>query len=1576
MPSKYNRQRFWTPCLIAGMAWLSPLAEAQVPQVISYEGRVAVDGVNFDSVTAGQSGIFRFALVNADGTATYWSNDGTGTTGSEPVVGVALTVTKGLYSVLLGDTAAPLGMSPITPAVFAHPDVRLRVWFDDGTHGSQLLSPDRRIASVAYAVMAGDIADGAVSSAKIATGAVGAAHIAAGAVDNTKLANAALTVTAGPGLAGGGAVSLGGAVTLSNAGVLSLAGAEGITVSAATGAVIIGSSATPLSTPGALVMRDASGDFAAGSITATLLGNATTATAAGSALTALTAIDFLGTLAGDVTGTQGATVVSQVGGMSVAGIASGISAVNAAASLNTPSALVLRDVNGNFAAGTITGDLLGNATTATTAATAAMAVSALSAADFTGALAGDVTGTQGATVVAKIGGVAPAPANTPGAVVVRDAGGNFAAGTVTAAEFIGGGAGLTGVPGTLPWQAVAGTAQAAAANTGYLANDAALVTVTLPAAAAVGDIVRVSGAGAGGWALVPGAGQSVAGFGAGLGPAGGQGAGAAVQYIGADQWQTMAESQLAAGTVQSAHIAPGAVGSAQLSANAVQTANIAAGAVDNTKLANAAVTVTAGPGLAGGGMVSLGGAVTLTNAGVLSVAGAEGITVSAATGAVIIGSTATPLATPGALVMRDASGDFAAGAITGTLLGNATTATAAASAGVAGTAINFLGTMAGDVTGAQGATLVNQVGGISAAGIASGISAVNAATNLNTPAALVRRDTSGNFAAGTITGDLLGNAATATTAAMAVSALSAADFTGALAGDVTGTQGATVGGMVGGVSAAGLASGANLANAAASGNVPGTIVLRNATGDISVRAVTATDFIGGGAGLTGVPGTLPWQTVAGTAQAAAANTGYLANDPALVAVTLPAAPSVGDIVRVSGVGAGGWALVPGAGQSVAGFGAGLGPAGGQGAGAAVQYIGADQWQTMAESQLAAGAVQSAHIAPGAVGSAQLSPNAVQTAHIAAGAVDNTKLANAALTVTAGPGLAGGGAVSLGGALTLSIPDGGVTAMKLADGAVSSAKLANAAGGSAQLAPDAVQTASIAAGAVDNTKLAHSTITVNAGAGLIGGGAVSLGGALTLSIPNGGVGAAQLAPGAAAANYAADGQSFGTINGIDVNQWLGTAGTPSFASAKLLNTGTGPNKPALVLDRGILPKGRVSFQRSSEEAGWSGLVLSINADWDDATGYVYDDGGRSQSVMQLEYEWLAPGGYRQNEFNWTSGGRRIWAHYCRTDDKTKAGVTFLAPMTIAVPETDTTDAPAMHVEGFRGANSAVQFILQNNNEASTAAAVQVVLRGAGSESGSTGFETQWYIGTDRNANGTNNFYILDGNGGAGLEDRFFIDPAGKVGIGKVNPASRLDVAGAVNATAYTVNGVPLQAPKFSLTYNAAQVRALGNSVGAGYSWGDPETVLNAISPFGGGDAFVKQPKTATSRGCIALPRTWTNGIQLKVRCWYSLKPNDTATAAPNNAVVLYQGMAARSAPLTSISQAFAPGWDLGSAGSGATTRVLTGGIAGEILVDERQYTIPANCDLDSRLILFGRYGQHAEDTEPQDLYFLGVTIEQL
>jgi hypothetical protein len=118
---------------------------AAVPQVLNHQGRIAVGGVNFDG-----SGQFKFALVNANGSISYWSNDGTSTAAAAPTSPVTLAVTKGLYSVLLGDTALA-SMTALPATALDHDDVRLRVWFNDGSRGFQQIYPDQRLAATPYA---------------------------------------------------------------------------------------------------------------------------------------------------------------------------------------------------------------------------------------------------------------------------------------------------------------------------------------------------------------------------------------------------------------------------------------------------------------------------------------------------------------------------------------------------------------------------------------------------------------------------------------------------------------------------------------------------------------------------------------------------------------------------------------------------------------------------------------------------------------------------------------------------------------------------------------------------------------------------------------------------------------------------------------------------------------------------------------------------------------------------------------------------------------------------------------------------------------------------------------------------------------------------------------------------------------------------------------------------------------------------------------------------------------------------------------------------------------------------------
>ncbi len=137
------------------------------------------------TVTAGGSGYPSSPPVTIDppppdiAFTSYWSNDGTSVNGSEPTTAVTLPVERGLYSVFLGDDSLP-NMAPISAALVNNPDLRLRVWFNDGVSGFQQLAPDQRLASVAYALQAADVPDGAITGDKLAPGAITAGLAADG----------------------------------------------------------------------------------------------------------------------------------------------------------------------------------------------------------------------------------------------------------------------------------------------------------------------------------------------------------------------------------------------------------------------------------------------------------------------------------------------------------------------------------------------------------------------------------------------------------------------------------------------------------------------------------------------------------------------------------------------------------------------------------------------------------------------------------------------------------------------------------------------------------------------------------------------------------------------------------------------------------------------------------------------------------------------------------------------------------------------------------------------------------------------------------------------------------------------------------------------------------------------------------------------------------------------------------------------------------------------------------------------------------------------------------------------------
>ena len=126
---------------------------------------------------------------------------------------------------------------------------------------------------------------------------------------------------------------------------------------------------------------------------------------------------------------------------------------------------------------------------------------------------------------------------------------------------------------------------------------------------------------------------------------------------------------------------------------------------------------------------------------------------------------------------------------------------------------------------------------------------------------------------------------------------------------------------------------------------------------------------------------------------------------------------------------------------------------------------------------------SGHVQISNTGATTIQSNAVATAMVNDGAISNQKLASSSLTLSPGDGLAGAGAISLGGSANLNLVLDGSTLVKSGSGlkvgsaAITATELATACVATDELADGSVTTVKLANDCVDASKIADNAITM-------------------------------------------------------------------------------------------------------------------------------------------------------------------------------------------------------------------------------------------------------------------------------------------------------------------------------------------------------------------------------------------------------------------------------------------------------------------------------------------------------------------
>ncbi len=209
-----------------------------------------------------------------------------------------------------------------------------------------------------------------------------------------------------------------------------------------------------------------------------LTSNGNSGAASFQAVSASGAITTINGNSGSVTPSAGAVTISGDGTvLSTSGSGSTLSVTSTAAR-------VFHSGTGDATASSNAITITGTGVISTTATSATLTI-ASSAANVIHSSSGDATASSNAFTIVGSGTVSTS-----------------ASGSTLTITGSGGGGGIT-------WNDQTTTSVTMAVNNAYSANNAGLVTLTLPAAAVFGSVVQVSGNGAGGWSIAQNSGQTI-----------------------------------------------------------------------------------------------------------------------------------------------------------------------------------------------------------------------------------------------------------------------------------------------------------------------------------------------------------------------------------------------------------------------------------------------------------------------------------------------------------------------------------------------------------------------------------------------------------------------------------------------------------------------------------------------------------------------------------------------------------------------------------------------------------------------------------------------------------------------------------------------------------------------------------------------------------------------------------------------------------------------------------------------------------------------------------------------------------